>query len=791
VPGNKIIQSTDHKTSKNLIRIKFIGLPKPIHVIKRFYNTLPSAWWKGVFVGMIIVVLSISVSAGLLFPSGLPIIVNTIAGLLGGVILLYLLSLVFWLLQKLTVKLPASVALMFLAAVTTLILLKSVLRLPDKVYNVSMLVLIFLVAFIGGTTAFLRQTSFANLTSLQKSLISLGIVISVTVSGWSIYWLASPGGADINQWETKQTKVADSIQALDIEDPSAKGKYSVKTIFYGSGKNKRRTEYGEKVNLKTSTVDASLLLSDWKEFKKKAREWYWGFGIKEFPLNGQVWYPEGDGPFPLVLIVHGNHGMEDYSDPGYAYLGELLASRGFILVSVDENFVNGTWSGDFVGKEMQVRAWLLLQHLKSWREWNQTRDHLFYEKVNLDNIALIGHSRGGEAISIAKAFNHLSFYPDDSEIKFDFNFNIKSLISIAPTDRRYTRRMNLKNVNYLTLQGGLDSDEPSFFGMRQAERIVYNQSDSNYFFKAGIYTPGGNHGQFNSSWRTDASAPYSWFLNDKPLIKEEDQQQMAKVYISGFLESTLHQKKEYLLMFKHWAYAKKWLPAIPYLNRFEDNRTTIIAGYEEDIDLTTASKSEALITAEGLKVWREAELFYRDGKDKQNNSAVILGWKNEEKEKSLYSIELKKPISLAVDDEIVLSFSAGDPGELKKKIEEKDENEKEKTGKKEDKSKKETPPDLSIVLIDSLGTESSIPLQDYIDVLPRWKIQYMKMKDLSGESYGSEWEPTLGDYQLPLSSFISKTPALNIKLLKRIEFRFDRSPSGVVMLDKIGFRAKN
>ena len=46
------------------------------------------------------------------------------------------------------------------------------------------------------------------------------------------------------------------------------------------------------------------------------------------PVNGRVWYPHGGGPYPLVLIVHGNHNMKDYSDPGYAYLGTLLASRG-------------------------------------------------------------------------------------------------------------------------------------------------------------------------------------------------------------------------------------------------------------------------------------------------------------------------------------------------------------------------------------------------------------------------------------------------------------------------------
>jgi len=752
-------------------------------VINRFYKSLPSAWWKGAYAGMIVVILTISTLTGLVFPSGLPVIINVLVGFLLGVVLLYLLLLIYFLLQKVLIRLPLAIVLVFLTSITALFLLEPVLRLPDIVFTISAFVLIILIAFLGGTIGLLKQTSFNQLSTLQKLLIASGLVISFLVVGWSAYWLAGKGDVDINEWEIKQVNVANKIKTIDADDPSAIGKFKVKTLFYGSGKNKRIPEFGDKADLITPTIDATLLLSDWKGFKKKMREWYWGFGVKEFPINGRVWYPEGDGPFPLALIVHGNHSMEDYSDPGYAYLGELLASRGFILVSVDENFVNGTWSGDFVGKEMQVRGWLLLQHLKTWKEWNQTKDHSFYNKIDMNRIALIGHSRGGEAIAIAEAFNHLPYYPDQSEVKFDFHFNIKSLISIAPTDRRYTRRIKLKDINYLTLQGGLDSDEPSFFGMRQAERVSYNNADSNYFFKAGVYTPGANHGQFNSSWKTDASAPFEWFLNSKPLIKEEDQQQIAKVYISGFLENTLHGKKEYLPMFEHWAYAKKWLPDLSYVNRFEDNRTKIIAGYEEDIDLTTATEKNATISVGELAVWREAELFYRDGKDKQNNSAVILGWKNKEKTNSFYSITFNKSISLSARDQIILSFSAGDPGELKKPTDEKEE-------KKSGEMEKESPPDLSIVLTDSSGIESAVPLQDLIDVLPRWKIQYLKMASLSEESYGNEWEPTLGDYQLPLSFFTTKNPSLNISALKKIEFRFDRSSSGVIILDKIGYRRK-
>ena len=92
--------------------------------------------------------------------------------------------------------------------------------------------------------------------------------------------------------------------------------------------------------IKTRTVDASEFFKDFNGWKRWARKKYWGFDVDKLPLNARVWYPDGAGPFPLVLIVHGNHEMAEFSDPGYAYLGELLASRGFILASIDENFLN-------------------------------------------------------------------------------------------------------------------------------------------------------------------------------------------------------------------------------------------------------------------------------------------------------------------------------------------------------------------------------------------------------------------------------------------------------------------
>jgi hypothetical protein len=134
--------------------------------------------------------------------------------------------------------------------------------------------------------------------------------------------------------------------------------------------------------------------------------------------------------------------MDDFSDTGYAYLGEQLASRGFIVISVDENFLN--LSPLVVVLAFQslrgvddLRGWLLLEHLGVWREWNATSDNPFFGKVDLNRVALIGHSRGGQAVAAAAKFNGLPCYPDDASVAFDYGFGIRSVVGIAPTDGSY------------------------------------------------------------------------------------------------------------------------------------------------------------------------------------------------------------------------------------------------------------------------------------------------------------------------------------------------------------------
>ncbi|HMF72359.1 MAG TPA: hypothetical protein VK616_12855, partial [Flavitalea sp.] len=105
---------------------------------------------------------------------------------------------------------------------------------------------------------------------------------------------------------------------LTAPDPSKPGPYTVASLTYGSGRDKRRSEFGKDVTIRTPTVDASLMLKSWSGVSGKLRTRFFGFDQSALPLNARVWYPKNqDTLAPLVLIVHGNHLAQDYSDGGY------------------------------------------------------------------------------------------------------------------------------------------------------------------------------------------------------------------------------------------------------------------------------------------------------------------------------------------------------------------------------------------------------------------------------------------------------------------------------------------
>src|SRR6185436_16840972 len=115
--------------------------------------------------------------------------------------------------------------------------------------------------------------------------------------------------------------------------------------------------------------------------------------------------------------------------------------------------------------ETRVRAWMLLQHLAQWRDWNADPMTPVFGKVDMDHIGLMGHSRGGEAVAVANAFNSLGRYPDDATLAFPFGFKLGAIVAIAPADGQYTPRNRptpMRDTNDFVIHGSMDGDVYSF-----------------------------------------------------------------------------------------------------------------------------------------------------------------------------------------------------------------------------------------------------------------------------------------------------------------------------------------
>ncbi len=689
---------------------------------------------------------------------------------------------------------------------------------------------IFLVmaSLIGAAMLVVRKTGFRALSRAKRAMWVAGSGIGLAGLGAGFY-LYVQKGFEMDPFINAANLKAGDIAQLPGASPAEKGAFSVNMLTYGSGKDKHRPEFGAKVTLKTKPVNGTAFLDNWSGFAGRWRTRYWGFDARSLPVNARVWYPKGNGPFPLVLVVHGNHGMTDFSDPGYDYLGELLASRGMIVASVDENFLNGNWS-DITGgleKENDARGWMLLEHLKVWHEWNLTPGHSFYQKIDTGKIALIGHSRGGEAVAHAALFNSLDYYPDDASVGLHYHYNIKGIVAIAPVDGQYQpgeTPPRLKDLDYFTLHGSQDGDVTSFMGSMQFERIAFTGND--YHFKAGLYVYGANHGQFNTSWGdNDFSHPFTGLLNRAQMLPAAKQQEIAKLYISAFLEASLSGKREYLPLFADARKGRKWLPETVYLNQFEDANTRYLTAYDEDFDVSSGLKDGIAISGKNLTVWREQEIGLKHGK--KGSRAVFLGWHYDSEKKDTGTRKMKSPDipdSIAAcytiefnennaipDTASALVFSLAEAKEesnpkakgkwIEGKEKDADNKGQAKSGKKnppkENQNKKEDgegtknslpkapePIDFTIELTDANGERVRFPLSRFSLLQRELEVRIKKMDFLGGDKSS---EKVFQKFIFPLSERHLNNPAFSIQQLRRIRFVFNRSECGVVVMDNLGF----
>ena len=435
-------------------------------------------------------------------------------------------------------------------------------------------------------------------------------------------------------------------------DPSLNGNYSYAFLTYGSGID-QRDDYGNKASILTPTIDLSSLIKI-SSFNKK----FFKFNESSLPLNGRIWYPtDKTRSYPIVLMVHGNHLSTKSSENGYDYLGQMLASQGFIAISIDENFLNGApvtsigygkiskikeylFDTDYAS-EYIARGILILETLKQLRRWNENQTNIFYQQLDFSNIGLMGHSRGGETIVIAYLINQLKYLPEyPSNIHFDnYNFNIKVLFSIGGTSDHYMplgRNLKFSDVTLFALHGVYDGDVSQFLSQTQIANLKFT-SNSSYHFKSSLYVHQANHGQFNNDWgRYDWRFGTDRFINIRPLMKMDEQQHICKIYMSALMKIGLKNQLEYRILFEDYRSVKNYLPYTNYISTFQDSNEIVIADFE-NYDLTKGTIFNSKINVSNLLLWSSVYI-------KTYHSAMLLIQPIKNSTGS-YKIQLSNPLN--------------------------------------------------------------------------------------------------------------------------------------------------
>lgn len=275
----------------------------------------------------------------------------------------------------------------------------------------------------------------------------------------------------------------------------------------------------------------------------------------------------GTGKLPLVVIVHGNHTAwlpdSDQDVPnfaGYAYLQKHLAEQGIISVSLDQNAAN------YINAWVEMRAEMILEALQRMRELNEKSGHPLFGRIDFERVALVGHSRGGDAVVRAAIMNNQ---------RGDKKAGIKAVCSIAPTDTcgsatvvgfhpnvrswepdkiptvfqdgPHTLGENLP-LRYLVLYGGLDADVSGSDGAFGWGGTGFRHYDRARCQKAMVYVRHCSHNRFNEVWKGDTNGadeteinPLDLGVAGQPgrLLSPADHRRLVNEYVGGFIRWNL------------------------------------------------------------------------------------------------------------------------------------------------------------------------------------------------------------------------------------------------------------
>jgi hypothetical protein len=276
---------------------------------------------------------------------------------------------------------------------------------------------------------------------------------------------------------------------------------------------------------------------------------------------------------PLVMIVHGNgHRFENYKR-----LAEHLALNGFAVATVncmsvanviiikkelpkhyfqiasdiyyynsDDSKIydkNGVETNVVVGDAVVNNILLLRingmgalgrQHIIAHHLASLKLDATIAGMIDFNNVGLIGHSRGGEAVVAVPGTGLIpkTGTPPQSPIK--------AIISLAPTDAY--AKADLKEVPCFFLYGSRDGDVRGFHSDtgRNSAFSLYDRATDNEKAMAFVY--GATHNGFITGNTNDELAALGYKVTNydkKVILEDAPQKHIAKAYMNAFLRMTL------------------------------------------------------------------------------------------------------------------------------------------------------------------------------------------------------------------------------------------------------------
>jgi hypothetical protein len=329
--------------------------------------------------------------------------------------------------------------------------------------------------------------------------------------------------------------------ATKAPDPTTKGKYAVARADYDFG-------------------DSALTLS--------------GLGGRVVEERAAVWVPVSvRGERPVVLFLHGRHSacynpvtratdnahwpcVEGFvpipSYHGYDQSAEVLASRGYVVVSISADGINAQDNPFSDDSGTLARGQLVVDHLDLLAKANAGRaarmSPLLRGRLDLSDVGLMGHSRGGEGVVKAALLNAALPRP----------YGIRAVLPLAPID---FGRETLPDVPMAVLLPYCDGDVSNQQGQHFYEDSRYAHPSDNVL-RSSVLVMGADHNFFNTEWTPGVSAAPSsddWSNQTDPTcgattptttrLTAAQQYQVGVAYIAGFFRMVMGGETGFAPMF--------------------------------------------------------------------------------------------------------------------------------------------------------------------------------------------------------------------------------------------------